>query len=85
MSEFTYQKKLVIFRGALVKKNTLYISIYLDLRKADWLWLATSYIQKNIFINDVHWSTYGLSSQSVSTPEPPQKNVSYRKCDFSGT
>ena len=25
MSEFTYQKKIVIFRGAPVKKDTLYI------------------------------------------------------------
>ena len=28
MSEFTYQKKLVIFRGAPIKKDTLYIDIY---------------------------------------------------------
>ena len=28
MSEFTYRKKLVIFRGAPVKKDTLYLYLY---------------------------------------------------------
>ena len=31
------------------------------------------------------WTTCGLNSQKFLTPEPPQKMVSFRKCDFSGT
>ena len=40
---------------------------------------------KNIFINDMHWTTCGFNSPKFSPPEPPQKNVSFRKCDFSGS
>ena len=41
--------------------------------------------KKNIFIYDMHCEIYGLWEEFGGTPEPPQKNVSLRKCDFSGT
>ena len=62
-----------------------YIFRYI-LRKVGWLWITTSQIKsKNIFINDMTWATCGLNSPWFSPPEPPQKNVSFIKCDFSGT
>ena len=33
----------------------------------------------------MHWSIPGLWGALGGTPEPPQKNVSFRKYDFSGT
>ena len=55
------------------------------LRKAGLIWFNTSWIKnKNIFINDMTWAIPSLRSEKFRKPEPPEKSVSFRKCDFSG-
>ena len=59
---------------SLKSYGQIYFNIFrYILRKAGFLWFPTSYIKKNIFINDYHWDIPGLHSQWFSTPEPPQK------------
>ena len=61
-----------------------YISIYFT---KSWFALVCHQLdqKQKYFQNDRHWTTSGLQRQWESTPEPPQKNVSFRKCDFSVT
>ena len=55
------------------------------LRKAGLIWFNTSWIKnKNIFINDMTWAIPSLRSEKIRKLEPPEKSVSFRKCDFSG-
>ena len=51
--------------------------------QAGWPWLATTYIKKNIFINNMTWAIPSLRSEKFRKPEPPEKRVSFGKCDFS--
>ena len=41
--------------------------------------------KKNIFINYMTWAIPGLRSEKFRKPESPEKTVSFRKYDFSGT
>ena len=55
------------------------------LQKAGLIWFNTSQTKnKNIFINDMTWAIPSLRSEKFRKPEPPEKSVSFRKCDFSG-
>ena len=54
------------------------------LRKTVLLWFTTSYIQKNIFINGMHWATCGLNSPQFSPSEPPQKSFLSENVIFQG-
>ena len=51
--------------------------------QAGWPWLATTYIKKNIFINNMTWAIPSLRSEKFRKPEPPEKvslseNVTFR-------
>ena len=65
-----------------------HISIYLDIFYEKLVgsgWPQARSKTKNIFVEDLHWATCGLWMLLDVTPEPPQKKVSFKKCDFSGT